>query len=102
MSNLSCDYIFSDFIDIKVFVALSAALVLLFVYLFIKTTGRSRVGDFGLLFLTVGSFLNLYERLKLGCVRDYINFLGLFSFNIQDLLVTMGIILTVWVIWKKK
>jgi signal peptidase II len=102
MSKLSCDYIFSAFLSVEVFVLFSVVLTGLFVFLYIKGAKRSRVGDYGLLFLLGGAFGNLVERLKFGCVRDYINFFNLFHFNIQDLLVTAGIMLIIWTLWKAK
>jgi lipoprotein signal peptidase len=101
MSKLSCDYIFSNYISVSLFVLISVVLLGAFVYAFLKSTGRSRAGNVGLVLLCVGAGINLIERLGSGCVRDYISFFGLFSFNIQDFLVTVGIILLIWTIWKK-
>lgn len=102
MSKLSCDYILSRFLNIEQFVLLSVVITGLFVFIYIKGTKRNRVGDFGLLMLLCGAAVNILERLRFGCVSDYISFFGLFNFNFQDLLVTSGIILIIWTIWKAK
>lgn len=81
---------------------LSVIIAGLFVFFYLKGTKRNRVGDIGLLMLLSGAAVNILERLKFGCVSDYISFFGLFNFNIQDVLVTTGIILIVWTIWKAK
>ena len=101
MSKLNCNFIFSNFISTNVFLGISVVLLVLFVVVFLKKVRRNRVGDIGLLLLVSGATINIFERFRFGCVRDYFNFFGLFAFNTQDLLVTAGIILLIWVIWKK-
>ena len=51
--------------------------------------------------LLLGGMLNYIERLTNGCVYDYINFFGLFMFNINDLLLTLGVIVLFIVILRK-
>jgi lipoprotein signal peptidase len=102
MSKLSCVYIFSRYLSVEMYVLLSTAITALFVFLFLKNIARSRVGDLGLLLFIAGASVNTLERLKSGCIWDYISFFNLFYFNVQDLLVTVGIILMIWTILKIK
>jgi lipoprotein signal peptidase len=102
MSKLSCDFIFSRFLNVGEFVALGFFVTVVFSILYSNFIQRSKVGDTGLIIFLVGTSGNLLERLRFGCVRDYINFFGYFHFNIWDLMVSLGIILIGWGIWKKK
>lgn len=102
MSKLSCDFIFSDFLNIGEFVALGFLAVVVFSALYMNFIRKSLVGDTGLILFLIGAAGNLVERLRFGCVKDYINFFGYFRFNIWDLMVSVGMVLIVWGIWKKK
>jgi len=56
----------------------------------------------GLLLILVGGGLNLFERFKYGYVNDYWNFLGTGIYNnINDWLISIGLILFIWTSWKK-
>ncbi len=81
---------------------LSAAVILLVIVLCRSITFSSKAGRVGVILLAGGGLANLVERLATGCVWDYINFLGLFRFNIFDLMVVLGSGLLIYVIWKKK
>ncbi len=41
--------------------------------------------------IAIGGLLNVGERMAFGCVKDYLNFFGLFLFNLNDILVTLGL-----------
>jgi lipoprotein signal peptidase len=57
----------------------------------------------GLLLILLGGGLNLFERLVYGYVNDYWNFLGTGIYNnINDWLISIGIILFIWVTIKQK
>ncbi|AHB40418.1 MAG: hypothetical protein ACD_25C00153G0003 [uncultured bacterium] len=56
----------------------------------------------GLVLILSGGTLNILERVFTGCVRDYIGFFGLFHFNLFDLLVTSGVFLLIYELWKTK
>ena len=43
--------------------------------------------------MLIGGTLNIADRLLSGCIHDYLNFFGLFMFNVNDLLVSSGIII---------
>lgn len=86
----------------NLFVFLTFAVLLVFVYVYITTHKRTIVSNIGIVTLFCGGTLNLIERLRFGCVKDYLNFFGLFAFNVYDVMVSVGILLIVWNLWKKK
>jgi len=56
----------------------------------------------GLLLILVGGGFNLFERFAYGHVNDYWNFLGTGIYNnINDWLISIGLILFIWASWKK-
>lgn len=89
------------------FIVLSIIFVLLFLVLSIKKGGGPtksftfRRAGFGLIF--IGGFLNLIERIVLGYVRDYWNFLGLGLYNnINDWIIGIGVLIClIDILWKK-
>jgi lipoprotein signal peptidase len=102
MNRLTCDFIFSRYLNIGAFVALGFSGVVVFSILYLNYIRRSGVGDTGLIMFLIGAAGNLIERLRFGCVRDYINLFGHFRFNIWDLMVTLGMVFIIWGIWKRK
>ena len=52
--------------------------------------------------LISGTTSNLIDRLFLGYVIDYIPFLYLFTFNLADLVNSIGIILLITKLWKNE
>jgi lipoprotein signal peptidase len=102
MNKLNCDFIFSRFLGVEEFVILGFLVAVFFTILYFKFIQRSRAGDTGLIIFLVGTGGNLVERISFGCVGDHINFFGIFYFNVWDLLVSLGIILIGWAIWKRK
>jgi len=99
MSKLNCDYFLSQFFSVKEFVFVGFVLSVIFAISYVRTIKRSWVGDFGLVFLFSGILGNMCERLSLGCVKDYINFFGLFHFNAWDSAITVGITMILANIW---
>jgi len=102
MNKLSCDFIFSRFLNVGEFIALGFLGTVFFSILYVNYIRRSGVGDTGLVMFLIGVAGNLVERLRFGCVRDYINFFGYLSFNIWDLMVILGMVLIIWGMWKRK
>lgn len=102
MISLNCDFIFSGLLNSGQFSILAFCLVIAFVLAFLKNTARSRVGKLGIFLLVTGSTAISFERYRNGCVADYLNFFNLFYFNLQDLLITTGIILIAWTIYREK
>jgi lipoprotein signal peptidase len=102
MNKLNCDFVFSHYLNVGEFVALGFLITVFFSILYMNFIKRSGAGDTGLLMFLVGVAGNLVERLRFGCVKDYLNFFGYFHFNIWDLMVTLGMILITWGIWKRK
>ena len=91
MHKLNCSYFLSDYISVNLYVLFSLILLLgVSVYfLFVdKIKGWGRVG---LILIFIGGALNLTERVLTGCVKDYLNFFGIFYYNIFVLFVSSGI-----------
>lgn len=83
-------------IDWGLFVGLSVIFVFIFLFLAIKK-GR------GYWLIFIGGFLNLTERLFLGYVRDYWNFLGTGLYNnINDWIIGIGVLICLFDLWKKQ
>jgi len=98
-SNYS--YFLSDYINLNFYVLFSAILLVIITgyFLFIdKVKGWGRVGP-ALIF--AGGMLNLIERAFTGCVKDYLNFFGLFYYNIFDVLVSLGLAVFIFYYLKK-
>ena len=94
-------------IDGTFFIVLSIIFVLLFLYLNIKEwrgpakSSAFRRAGIGLIF--IGGAANLIERMILGYVRDYWNFLysGLYN-NINDWIIGIGVLFClIDLLWKK-
>lgn len=101
MSKLNCQYIFSNYLSIGEFVLISFMLLIVFSLLYLKFIKSTRISNIGLVLLFIGATGNLLERFSFGCVLDRINFLNIFRFNIGDLMITVGVVLMGWGIWKK-
>jgi len=78
------------------FIVLSIIFVLLFLFLSIR-----KGGGYWLIFM--GGLANLIERIFLGYVRDYWNFLGLGLYNnINDWIIGIGVLFCLRdLLWKK-
>ncbi len=81
---------------------LSAAIILLILVLYKDIIFFSKKGRAAVILLAGGGLANLAERVVTGCVWDYFAFFGLFSFNLSDLMVTLGSGLLIYGIWEKK
>lgn len=99
---LNCTYPFSKILTLKQFLflgifALSASLYFLFPHLV-----KRKLGIVAMFLLVAGGLLNGVERLATSCIKDYFNFFNLFHFNIADLIIDAGILLSVYILCKKK
>jgi lipoprotein signal peptidase len=99
--HLNCNYPFGQIIELKHYVFLAVLLLVLVCFFYLRKVKRSRLGDVGLTLVVAGSMVNIYEWVRIGCVRDYINFAGLFYNNIQDIVIVIGIGLLSLSIWKQ-
>jgi len=98
----NCSFFLSKLLTLNQFVILSVIFLLFFSAVYYRNYGKIVIGNIGLGLIVIGGILNLIQWLKYGCVKDFINFFGLFSFNFFDLMITMGIALVGITIWKKK
>jgi len=53
-------------------------------------------------FILTGAISNIVDRVRLGCIRDFIPFFNLFYFNIADFLITLGFIFCIFLYLKNK
>jgi len=74
-------------------IILSIPLLSLLILYFAKKNNKSLLEIVGLSIVLIGGTLNIADRLLSGCIHDYLNFFGLFMFNVNDLLVSSGIII---------
>lgn len=102
VSALNCSHIFSSFMSNDVFAVVTVLILLAFGCTYAFFVKKGVLSNSGVVLILLGGSLNLLERLQTGCVRDYINFFGLFTFNIYDVFVTCGIVFVLINIWKKK
>lgn len=98
----NCDFFLSQFLNLDIFILICCILVVLFLLFYFRNSNRNKTSDIGVLLVMIGGLLNTVERLRSGCVRDYLNFFDIFYFNIWDLLVTVGVTLVLVNIWKTK
>jgi len=98
----NCHYLLSDYIPLWLFIFISFVLLFLLLLFVKKSLKRSLFTDIGFFLISLGGLSNIYEWVNYGCVKDYFNFLGLFKFNISDFLISIGIVLLITFIWKKK
>ena len=102
VEKYNCDFFLSQFLSLDVFILICFVLIGVFLITYFRNSSRSKSSDIGILLIVIGGVFNTLERLKSGCVRDYLNFFSLFYFNVWDFLVTMGVILVIMNIWKTK
>ena len=97
-------FLFDPVSNCKIFypIPLSLALLVILLYLAGKSSFNSVVSRLGVTLIILGGVLNILERVTTGCVRDYLNFFGLFRSNLFDLLVTSGAFLLIYELWKTK
>jgi lipoprotein signal peptidase len=98
----NCRFFLTGFLSLNIFLILSFALLAAFAITYLRGFKRSLVGNFGLFLVMFGGLMNLVQWAKFGCVIDFINFFGLFYFNIYDLMITVGAFFIAISIWKKK
>jgi lipoprotein signal peptidase len=99
---LNCNYLFSRFLTLKQFLLLGVFVLVSYIYFSFPYLVKRKIGVISLVFVVVGALLNNVERLTGGCVKDYFSFFNLFHFNVADLLMDTGILLSVYILCKKK
>jgi lipoprotein signal peptidase len=102
LEEYNCGFFLSQFLTLNQFIGLSLFILLLFLFAYFRNIKRSKLSDFGVLLVVLGGLLNLLEWFNSSCVRDYINFFNLFSFNIHDLLVSLGSFFVIIRLWRTK
>jgi lipoprotein signal peptidase len=86
----NCSYFFNQFLEFRQFTIISVVVAVLFsVYLLIIMKKR-RIGKVATVAFFIGSVLNALDRWKDGCVIDYLDFFGLFKYNVFDLMICVS------------
>jgi len=99
----NCSYPLSSIFTLRQFVFLAFFVLTAAIFLLYPVLVRhNRLGLVSLSLIAVGGIINIAERIITGCIRDYFSFFGLFNFNVADLVMDIGIVLTFYIIWKKK
>ena len=83
-------------------VYLKAIILLTVTFLFLLNGIKSKTLQFAAGFVIAGGFFIVFEAQLKGCVLDYLSFLGLFRFNLADLLIFIGAVLVVFDLLVKK
>ena len=93
---LNCSYFFDSVLSPKSYSLVVTAVSVVVVYItsksFILKKNR-KLYILGVALFILGGLLNTIERFKSGCVLDYFDFMGLFMFNVNDLMVSIGVLL---------
>lgn len=92
MSRLNCTYFLSNLFDPDIFVIVGILLLAAVSYFVLRRSGHV-LSSIGLGLVWAGGLHNMYLRLVYNCVRDNLNFFGLFMFNLADLYVVIGSLL---------
>ncbi len=88
---------FGIFQDKKIYLALISVLVLFMMLKWKAEFDRlGKAGQLGFIFIMVGALGNLYDRLFLGFVVDYFDFIVWPVFNVADSFICVGAALVVW------
>ncbi len=96
----NCNFLFFWPANTRTVLFLSIYLLVIASVISLSLYKKSRAVILGWLFVVVGSGVNLYSRSITGCVTDNINFFGLVSFNIYDVLIVIGTAVLLWVLFK--
>jgi lipoprotein signal peptidase len=75
-----------------------AAIVTCLIYIFAKSENNFQ--KISLIFIFSGAISNFIDRLRLGCVMDYIDLKFWPVFNLADVYITVGLLLYVLIIFK--
>lgn len=89
----NCTYFFGDYINVFVYYLIALFLLVLFTWNILKNH-KNKLSITGTFFVWLGSLLNLTERFKSGCVVDNFSFFNIFNYNISDVIITFGLVIT--------
>ncbi|OGC56404.1 hypothetical protein A2976_01105 [candidate division WWE3 bacterium RIFCSPLOWO2_01_FULL_41_9] len=84
--------------DLIPFVLINMLLFSALLYIFRNELFKCAQVTLGISLIASGGTFNIAERIRNGCVEDYFSFLGLFLFNVWDIMVMSGILVLVFYI----
>ena len=87
----NCSYILGNYINKEFYVSAGIILLGLFSAVFYKSISKTKANYAAFFLVIAGGALNLYERVFRGCVSDNLSFFGHVFFNMNDLLVVLGL-----------
>ena len=94
MSDYNCSYALGNEISFQVYILITLFLAAVSIGLLLKNY-RNALTYLGSLLILIGGAHNLYQRIRYSCVIDTMDFFGFFVFNISDILITLGVILSI-------
>lgn len=83
----NCSYFLNQFLEYRQFAVLSGVIAILFSMYLLSMVKQQRIGNVAVAAFLIGSVLNALDRWGDGCVNDYLDFFGLFKYNIFDLMI---------------
>ena len=85
---------------ISVNATLISVLVLLVIFLtFLRE--KNQIARIGFSIIFAGGASNLFDRLVVGCVRDFIKIGAFPAFNVADIAITFGVLILAWSFFAK-
>jgi len=67
------------------------SLLILFIWVYIRYFKKNLLSNLAFIAVLIGSFLNILEWWIAGCVKDYIKFFTISAYNINDLIIVVGL-----------
>jgi lipoprotein signal peptidase len=97
------NYYFLFIFEGKGFYFLTTLILIVLVFFILQISKKEKYQQvFALGLILVGGFSNFLDRAIHGFVIDYISFLNLWSFNLADVMISVGSLLFIWQLLKTK
>lgn len=100
VSRYNSHFPLSSWLPLEISIIVGSFVLIFLVFRLTTIYKKSGKVEWGSAFLLAGTYFNLAERLLTGQVFDYLNFFGLFAFNLADALITVGCIMLILKLWK--
>ena len=94
----NCSYFLSELVDYKIFSLLSVVIAGLFGFYLLMVMHRHIAAKIFIAMFFAGSTLNALDRWNDGCVNDYLDFFGLFKYNIFDIMICLASAVLIYLI----
>lgn len=94
----NCSYFLNQFLEYRQFAVLSGVVAILFSMYLLRLVKHQTTGKIAVAAFLIGSVLNAVDRWGDGCVNDYLDFFGLFKYNIFDLMICLSSAILIYLI----